>query len=302
MKKSLEALFAPMTKGEFIKHYLNNTPVVAHDRLEHLKELTQLPFLTSLDSLFDTWPTQVTAYMEGIADEGNSKKVTTVEAKELYQKGSGLCFDDVDLFSPLLAQWPCAIRQELGLSQLTYGRSLIYTIKEGEGTAAHFDQNINFVIQISGTKKWWLAPNTHVENPLSRHTIGIDMDPELESYAFNGMPESFPDKSQEFILKPGSILFVPRGYWHKTEAISNAVSLNFTLTAPSWLDLLTATVRARLAQSSEWRETANFVSDDLRYHEAIEKFEILLAQFAHEAKDFKADEILSATESRDPTL
>ena len=296
MRKSLEAIIKPMSRTEFLDNYLNNTPVVTHGLLEAFSELTELPFLKSLDSLLGTWPTQVTAYLPGIADEGNSKKVTTAQARELFHAGHGLCFDDANNFSPLLTQWPEAIRAELGLSALTYSRSLIYAIKKGRGTAAHFDQNINFVIQISGTKKWWIAPNIHVDNPLSRHTIGIDIDPELASYVNCTMPESFPDKATEYTLEPGSVLFVPRGSWHKTEATSDAVSLNFTFTAPSWIDILTTAMRGRLAQSSNWRETADFVTDDQLYAQAIEKFDILLLELAHDIPSWRARDILNATE------
>ena len=35
--------------------------------------------------------------------------------------------------------------------------------------------------------------------------MGIEMDPELSSYAKYSMPELFPDEGTEFILKPGSV-------------------------------------------------------------------------------------------------
>ena len=50
-----------------------------------------------------------------------------------------------------------------------------------------------------------------------------------------------------------------------TEALSDAVSLNFTFTAPCWMDILLTALRGRLAQSNEWRETANFVADKNPY-------------------------------------
>jgi 50S ribosomal protein L16 3-hydroxylase len=296
MKKSIESMINPMSRAEFLDKYLNNEPVISHGILDGLSELTNLPFLESFDSLIESWPSMVTAYLPGIADEGNSKKVTVAEAKSLFEQGSGLCFDDANQFSEVLEQWPEALRADLGLSALTQCRSLIYAIKKGHGTAAHFDQNINFVIQVSGTKKWWIAPNEHVENPLTRHTIGIDIDPELASYTQNQMPDQMPANATEFTLNPGSMLFVPRGAWHMTEAESDAVSLNFTFTAPSWIDILTTALRGRLAQSSAWRETANFVSDEALHTAAIENFDTLLAELAHDVPHWRAADILGATE------
>jgi len=297
MEKSLKALIGPMSRTEFLENYLNNNPVVSHGLLDNFSELTEHPFLKSLEGLLESWPTFVTAYnLDGVPDEANSTKVSTLEARKLFQEGSGLCFDDANQFSPLLDEWPQGIRADLGLSALAFSRSLIYATKEGKGTAPHFDQNINFVIQISGTKKWWIAPNKHVDNPLTRHTIGIEMEPELSSYAKGNMPETFPDDGIEFTLRPGSVLFVPRGSWHMTEALSDAVSLNFTFTAPCWMDILLTALRGRLAQSSEWRETADFVTDSELCSQSKEKFDFLLRELAQDVPNWKAAEILNATE------
>jgi 50S ribosomal protein L16 3-hydroxylase len=300
MSKSIESLFKSISRTEFLDKYISNTPVVVHGDLGEFAELTELPFLESLTKLLDIWPSEVTAYMPGIADEGNSRKVSTDEARELFNNGSGLCFDDANHFSQLLEEWPQSLRADLGLPMLTVSRSLIYAIKEGRGTSAHFDQNINFIIQISGTKKWWISPNVHVENPLSRHTIGLDIDPELASYTESVMPDEMPEDAVEHILTPGSVLFLPRGAWHKTEALSDAVSLNFTFTAPSWIDILSAALRGRLAQSSEWRETADFVNDEQLHPQAIAKFNQLLNELGHEVPHWRAEDILGATEMGNP--
>ncbi len=180
---------------------------------------------------------------------------------------------------------------------MTYARNLVYAIPSGKGTAAHFDQNINFVLQIHGTKRWWVAPNPHVENPMSRHTIGLAMDPELDSYAQTSMPDQLPENATEFVLKPGSLLFVPRGAWHRTEAITDALSLTFTFSAPTWIDILTAALRGRLAQSSEWRATANFVTDRDRGDEARETLDALLFKLARDVPNWNASDILEATEA-----
>jgi 50S ribosomal protein L16 3-hydroxylase len=123
------------------------------------------------------------------------------------------------------------------------------------------------------------------------------MDPELESYASTPMPDQLPDNATEFVLNPGSLLFVPRGAWHKTEALTDALSLNFTFTAPTWIDILTASLRGRLAQSSEWRATANFVTDRERRDEAQQTLDALLFQLARDVPNWNAADILEATEA-----
>jgi 50S ribosomal protein L16 3-hydroxylase len=169
----------PYSQSEFFDHYADNTPLVVHHVGERIRALTELPFLASLDTLLASWPHKVDAYLPGIADEANSIAIPTDEALTHFHKGAGLLFNDINRISAVLEQWLESLKYALGLSSLTYARSLVYAIPAGKGTAPHFDQNINFVLQMHGTKKWWVAPNHHVEHPMSRHTIGLPMDPEL---------------------------------------------------------------------------------------------------------------------------
>ena len=297
MKEPLISLIYPCSQAEFFAHYADNTPLVVHHVGERIRALTELPFLASLDTLLASWPHTVEAYLPGIADEANSIAIPTDEALTHFHKGAGLLFNDINRISAVLAQWLESLKYALGLSSLTYARSLVYAIPAGKGTAPHFDQNINFVLQMHGTKKWWVAPNHHVEHPMSRHTIGLPMDPELGTYTERAMPAQFPAHAAAFILQPGSLLFVPRGAWHTTKALTDALSLTFTFSAPTWIDLFTAALRGRLAQSSAWRATANFVTDPKRAHEARETFDALLAELAHDVPNWHAADILRATEA-----
>ena len=271
---------------------------MVHDSETTSHFLTALPFLESLDTLLRLWPDPVQVHLPIVADEASSIEASSGNAHKLFGNGMALMFDHAQKMSPELSEWLEAIRKDLGLSALTFSRCLLYATPKGKGTAPHFDQNVNFVLQIHGTKKWWLAPNRHVENPLSRHTMGLPMDSEMQTYVEAAMPTKMPSEIEPITLKPGSVLFVPRGTWHTTQAESDALSLNFTYSAPTWLDLLTAALRSRLALSSEWRETANKVSfADRASREAVEqKFGSLLNELAYDLPNWKASEILGATE------
>lgn len=298
MTSPLEAMFNPMTRSQFFENYLGDVPVVVHNVQDVFEDLTSLPFLKSLDELMNAWPTQVTAYLPGTPDEVNSAKLSVTEAKKAFsEEARGLCFDDANKYSTEINEWLEMLKMDLGISNLTIARSLIYVIAKGKGTATHFDQNINFVYQVHGTKKWWVAPNTSVANPMTRHTLGHPLDAELASYTENLMPEEMPTDAQEITLEPGSLMFLPRGTWHKTEALSDAISLNFTYSAPTWIDILSTALRGRLAQSSVWRETASFVNEEDLHVHAIEKFDHLLSELAQDVQHWKAYDILKATET-----
>ena len=288
MKTSLAALIHPNTIADFFAQYSKNEPLVVHENYVYLRPLTEMPMLASLDSLLKSWPSLIQAHLPDVRDEVSSIDTTPKDAQKLFDNGMGLLFNEAQNVSPLLQNWLHEIRCDLGLSSLTYGRCLIYATPDGKGTAAHFDQNINFVLQIHGTKKWKVAKNRHVENPMTRHTMGQPTDPELMSYTEGPMPTEMPEDALSFELKPGSMLFVPRGSWHSTEAEGDALALNFTFTAPTWLDLFSAALRSRLALSPDWRETADLNEN---------KFNYLLSTLVEDLPNWKASDILSATES-----
>lgn len=295
MTTGLAALIHPLSIDQFLNHYEQNRPVLLEAQ-EQTKALREIPFLASLETLLQSWPLPVEAHLPDVRDESSAVATSTVDALKLYANGMGLLFNEAHTISPLLNRWLSEIRNDLGLSALTYGRCLIYATPDGRGTAAHFDQNINFVLQVQGTKIWKMAPNHDVLNPLTRHTMGTRPDSEMMSYLEDELPTEMPENALEFVLKPGSLLFVPRGFWHSTTAEGDALALNFTFTAPTWIDLLTAALRSRLAQSDEWRATADGVSSPERRSGAEHKFNYLLSGLIEDLPHWRASDIIEATE------
>lgn len=249
MQPGLDALIHP-------RSLVATEPLVIHGLSDAIAALVDLPFLGSLDALLSSWPATVRVHLPDVRDEASSIAATPHDARKLFANGMGLLFDDAHEVSPVLTRWLDAIRADLGLSGLTVGRCLVYATPAGGGTAPHFDQNANFVLHLHGMKRWWLAPNHHVERPLTRHTMGLPPDAELATYAAPELPTEMPADRTEIVLAPGSLLYVPRGFWHATEAMTDAMQLNFTYSAPTWIDLLTTALRSQLARSAAWRATA----------------------------------------------
>lgn len=290
MKYGLPSLIHPTQMTDFFDAFTKSSPFMVHHEADALKVLRDLPFLESFSSMLEIWPALVQVHLPDLRDEASAIDVSAIEARKYFDEGMSLLFNDVNRISPILQEWLDQIKIDLGVSSQSYGRCLVYATPDGKGTAAHFDQNINFVLQIKGTKKWHLAQNSSVINPMDRYTMGLPVDPEMMSYLEKPMAETMPEDSVSFDLKPGSLLFVPRGVWHSTEAEGDALALNFTFTAPTWSDLLLGALRSRLVLTSEWRETA-FVADE-------EKFQSLIASLVEDLPHWDARNILDATESR----
>lgn len=296
MSNTLENLFPSHTKEEILNISKGHEPFFIQDITSNIGEILKIESLKSLESLLDFWPVEVDVHLPESSDEATTLKLEPREAFKKYQEGMTLLFNDINDFDSTLNHWVRSLSEELGLSQMTYGRNLVYATQKGGGAATHFDQNMNVIIQLSGSKKWWIAPNSSVINPLSRHTLGLETDPELASYIQAPFPEKMPSGALEFTLTKGSVLYLPQGSWHKTQALSDSLSLNFTFSPPSWLDLFGAAIRARLIQSPKWRETAHFVRSPERCEEALETFNLLLTELAQDAPHWKAQNILRMTE------
>ena len=289
MNNGLFELIYPLDHAEFLKHFKLNKPFVIHHSSDNLSDLQKLPFLESLEVLLNSWSSHVQVHLPDLRDEVSAIDVPTNEAIHYFNQGMALLFNDVNTISPVLENWLNQMKSDLGISSRSFARCLVYAIPDGKGTAAHFDQNINFVLQIHGTKKWTLANNNSVMNPMDRYTMGLPVDPEMMSYLDSPMAETMPEETFSFELKPGSLLFVPRGVWHATHADGDAISLNFTFTAPAWMDLFLGALRSRLILSTEWRETA-LIADE-------KKFDSLLNSLIHDMPNWNAQDILGAIES-----
>ncbi len=297
---SLAKLLAPISTETFLSSHWPERPYVTHGL--QIGELTELPFLRSLDQLLAQWPRKVQVHLPDVADESSSIDADTKDAGKLFANRMALLFNNAQSLSPVLQRWLASIHGELGLPRSTYSRCMLYATPDGKGTAAHFDQNINFVLQIHGTKTWWLAPNETFENPTERFTIGQPMDPELASYAMAEPPSAMPGPQEKIVLKPGSMLFVPRGYWHRTEASGEALALNFTFSQPTYIDVFLLALRSRLTLSPDWRALADGVTsaDPSRRELAAMKLNQLLMDLTDDIPNWRAEDILSATEGSDP--
>jgi ribosomal protein L16 Arg81 hydroxylase len=63
-------------------------------------------------------------------------------------------------------------------------------------------------------------------------------------------------------LRPGSLLYVPRGTQHRTEAGVESWSLNLSYYRTMWLDVLQDALKYRLTGAAKWRGTVTGLGTD----------------------------------------
>jgi mannose-6-phosphate isomerase-like protein (cupin superfamily) len=111
-----------------------------------------------------------------------------------------------------------------------------------QGLRTHYDTHDVFVLQIEGTKHWRIY-----DTPVERPFRGQDF-----------QPEQYPpgELTMEFDLRPGDMVYVPRGVMHdatSTEADSCHITLGILPT--SWTDLLLEAVARVGLRDSELRRS-----------------------------------------------
>ncbi len=248
----IHTLFPNLSLAGFCGAYWPETLAVFHGVLDRIPEISQMPGLQSIDALLSVWPGLLR-----LADRYGGREVDPTQARSLYASGHHLAFSDAEQVFPVLKSILERLRWDLHLPINTFGRCPVYASPDGSGEALHFDQNANFIIQLKGEKIWQVAPNRHLTRPTDRYTTAQPVpSAELQLYGPAELPTTLPLDADTVHMKPGSVLFLPRGYWHQTQAVGESLSLNFTFDQPTWADLLPPDTRRRVLPEAAWRALA----------------------------------------------
>lgn len=118
----------------------------------------------------------------------------------------------------------------------------LYCTPAGEaGFGWHYDAEDVFILQTVGSKDWLLRKNTVNPWPLVE-TLPADM-----RYGGEIMP------LVRCRLQAGDWLYIPAGYWHRTEAQEQSCSLSVGVATPTGLDAWDY-LRTKLVESLRWRQ------------------------------------------------
>ena len=136
--------------------------------------------------------------------------------------------------------------------------SLFFT-PTGGGAVPHFDKNENFTIQLTGAKRWQVGETPMVACAPDSYTLGSTAITQALAPLL-AQARRPPERTVD--LKPGTLLYVPRGTVHHTGAGEPSWSLNLSYCPSTWLDLLRVGLEEQLAASPGWRGTVTGAGGD----------------------------------------
>jgi 50S ribosomal protein L16 3-hydroxylase len=302
----LDLLLPSVPRHDFMERFVRrDRHVVVHGDVERLQQIPSCALVSDLPAMVRAYRSLVMVYGADVVDEtegvANRMLVAPEEAVRRYARGCTMEFDCADMFLPGMRPWIAALQRELELPEGSFAKSIVYASPHGGGLGAHFDAYDNFIIQLRGHKNWYLLPNHNAVSP----TIHYDLDEqpfvpeELRPYWRGDAPARFLAEAECVELRPGSVLFLPRGYWHATSAADEVLSVNVTFSVPTWLDLLIATVRSRLVADPRWRASADGCGslDAERQRDVRQQLAVLLDELP-DALRLDRDEVVAR--HRDP--
>ncbi|QDL07014.1 cupin [Brasilonema octagenarum UFV-E1] len=154
------------------------------------------------------------------------------------QEGATLILNGVHKLIPELATFAEQIKYDFGCGVQV---NAYCSWPKRQGFSSHYDTHEVFILQIDGTKQWYVFRDT-IKYPLAEQKSSSFSPPEEEAYLI-------------CTLKPGDVLYIPRGHWHYAVAVDQP-SLHLTLGVhcKTGVDFLEWIVN-ELRQQEEWRKS-----------------------------------------------
>ena len=269
-------------------------------------QVLHLPDAASQDILAEIGPLDISnlvsrshggtqAWLAGSGSPHASIPVNVQSAVGAFQIGATLYFVDLDA-----EELAVSFANFLGVPRSKVAINLFATPQEG-GTSWHFDANENFTIQLRGTKRWWIAPNESIAFPPENHILGATPSASLAQCSRGPLRTDPPQPSQIVDLKPGEMLYVPRGFWHCTEALTECWSLNLCCGQLMWATVICEALYEQLTSIESWRGSAIGLRHGCNEHaRALNRLPLLLGELATRLEDpQKVSDLLNAIQTRD---
>ncbi|MHA6288874.1 cupin domain-containing protein [Maricaulis sp. CAU 1757] len=140
-----------------------------------------------------------------------------------YRRGATIILPQLHNSDAILGEFCRAVEALFSCHVQT---NIYLTPPNNQGFKTHYDDHDVFVMQVSGEKKWRLY-----ETPLANPYRGE---------GFRPGDHDIGEPSEEFVLKAGECLYLPRGLMHDAETHGEVPSLHITLglIVKTWADLM----------------------------------------------------------------
>ena len=319
------AMLFPRSSARLLDRWRTGTWLVEHGDIGRLRSVTSIPQLHDIGQVLALGPAKISAYgisatapplrrgKESVRTLQSIDHLTPAQALSAYDVGLSILCGDLLPLVPELEERIEGLFGEFGLPASGSGASRLLDLAGVEPIEAvmsfspagadaalglHYDAFDVISIQLTGTKVWMLGANEDVEFPLSSfetetpRPFGITNtegdQPSLRLTPLRQRSQRAP-ALERIEMRPGSVLFVPRGVWHSTQEVGMSepsVTLLLKLSPPSFLEVLITALFTQLSERPAWRApcVGLFRPGDLRI-DAVNMFRELAAGLQLDPED-----------------
>jgi len=281
MKKvtSLESLIDPVSPQEFLTNYWENNflylPRNRSDRFEDLFSLRDVDhwIRSTRSGMPDSVLTTPPEGAESGAQRYRPQDVAVDNIYENFANGHSVVLNYLEDSWPPLFDLVTSLGQAFSAN---IGVNMYLTPKGSKTFSLHTDDHDVFVLQVQGEKAWRL----HELRNLG--VMRLDYKKDLAFTSDWGQSRLEGPLLAELTLRPGDVLYIPRGMPHCAVA-KDATSLHLTIsiTPLYWMDFLKAAVEQAAVQSPELRRAlpADFVGKPAAVAAMRQQFERIMEAF-----------------------
>jgi hypothetical protein len=293
----LGSLTAPLPAPVFLEKNWPNLAFESHGHPSRLPGYFQQRVLQNAPEL-------ATVYQGRISVVAGQKSSSALElppgTNPLHALGMGLTvqFRDLRPYVPGTGEFVTSLAAELGVDERAVSLSA-YASPPGEGFAVHYDPGEIFSIQLQGRKLFRHAPMREIPNPFGEPWgPGGGLSDDL---CFQ-VDTAFPDPSHVTFnttpMQPGSLLFLPRGTWHRTEASAEpSFSVSISIQPLRAYNLLLGRLRTLLMQDPDWRAPVYGAGRGIRPEEELRRSADLLARLGSIVAQIEPEDLIGGDRS-----
>jgi len=248
----LNALLGAESRDRFLGDYWPGRLFVGRGDLERLPEALLHQELNDFDALSRRYKGVVSFF--GDAESGHMVPVEGIEAAAPYRCGLSVYLADVSPYFPEVERMVRNLERELGINE-GCARAGVFASPTSAGISCHYDSVDVFSIQLRGTKKFDLAPVKELRHPWGfQYITGSRPIDDLYPQATEGFPDWENVEFQTVEMTPGTVLYMPRGTWHRTEAAGDSIAVSIGMEPPSAAECVLEQLRLLLLQDPAWRK------------------------------------------------
>lgn len=252
-KKIFNWLVGPMRSEHFLLTCWERAPYyLARNAPNYYNKIISTPMIDEMlrkERVLYSQHIDITSYLNGVKELHNPDGQALPHVVwDYYINGCSIRLLNPQLFLPSVHMILATLQEFTG----SYvGANVYLTPPSTQGFAPHYDDIEAFILQVEGKKTWRVYKPLSEKNVLPRYSS--------EDFSQNDLGKPY----MEVILKPGDLLYLPRGFIHQAVATTGHHSLHLTVSMfqkHSYADLLEKVLPVALN---------NAINDNVEFRKAL---------------------------------